>query len=42
MTYKFNGLAHHVGEACGQPRMFKRLNGASQRCEIGWCECHNP
>jgi hypothetical protein len=30
-------LADHVGEPRGKSGMFKRLNGASKRRQVGWC-----
>src|SRR5713101_3500209 len=34
---EFDGLTHHIGEPRSKTRMFKRLNGSSQRCQVFRC-----
>ena len=37
ISNKFDGLTHHIGEARSKTRMFQRLNGSSQRCQVFRC-----
>src|SRR6266849_4749716 len=44
VSNEFDGLTHHIGEPRSKTRMFKRLNGSSQRCQVFRCQvfqCHS-
>lgn len=37
VSNEFDRLTHHIGEARSQTRMFKQLNGSSQRRKVFQC-----